>query len=139
MTALPVAADGYRWVEHTAELELEIHARTLEAVFAQALRAFAELVGDGHGGSMATWQITLDGHDRAVLLARWLDELEFLAETEDLVPDGVDQLTVGADGLRATVRGRRGRPHSVIKGATYHRLAFERHGDGYRATVILDV
>jgi SHS2 domain-containing protein len=134
-----MADDGYRWVEHTGELELEIHGRTEASVFAQALRAFAELVGDGHTGEAVTRDITLDGAERAVLLARWLDELEFLAETEDLVPAAVETLSLDDGGLRATVRGRRGRPHSVVKGATYHRLAFEHRRDGYRATVILDV
>jgi SHS2 domain-containing protein len=134
-----MAADGYRWVDHTSELELEIHGATEAAVFAQALRAFAELVGDGHAGDRAAREIACDGADRAVLLARWLDELEFLAETEDLVPDAIDQISIGDGGLRATVRVHRGRPRSIVKGVTYHRLSFERDRDGYRATVILDV
>jgi SHS2 domain-containing protein len=134
-----MANDGYRWVEHTAELELEIHGRTEEAVFAQALRAFAELVVDGHGGEPVAREIALAGEERAVLLAHWLDELEFLAETEELVPDSVEGFELVPPGLRATVRCHRGRPRSVVKGVTYHRLALERLGDGYRATVILDV
>jgi protein archease len=134
-----MATDGYRWVEHTAELELEIHGASEPAVFVQALRAFAELVGDGRSGAAVAREVRLDDVDRAVLLARWLDELEFLAETEDLVPAGIDALSIDDAGLRATVRGHRGRPHSVVKGVTYHRLAFEHRRDGYWATVILDV
>jgi SHS2 domain-containing protein len=131
--------NAYRWVEHTAELELEIHGASEAAVFAQALRAFAELVGDGPSRGRVSREIALDGADPAVLLAQWLDELEFLAETEDLVPDGIDRLAVDDGGLRATVRAHRGRPHTVVKGVTYHRLAFEHDAGGYRATVILDV
>jgi len=82
---------------------------------------------------------TLGKTELPAQLSRWLDELEFIAETEDLVPDGIEQLTLGDRGLRATVRCHTGRPHNVIKGATYHRLAFHHHPDGYRATVILDV
>jgi SHS2 domain-containing protein len=134
-----MADDGYRWVEHTAELEIEIHGRTEKAVFEQALRAFAELVGDGHGGEAASREIRLAGAERAVLLAQWLDELEFLVETEDLVPDAIERFELGGSGLCATVRCHRGRPRGVIKGVTYHRLEFDRVGDGYRATVILDV
>jgi protein archease len=134
-----VANDGYRWVEHTAELELEIHGGSEAAVFAQALRAFADLVGDGRSGEPVTREITLPGAERAVLLAQWLDELEFLAETEDLVPDGIDAFSLDHAGLRTVVRAHHGRPHSVVKGVTYHRLAFEHRRDGYWATVILDV
>ena len=134
-----MAADGYRWVEHTSELELEIRGASEAAVFTQALRAFAELVGDGHAGDRVAREVACDGADRAVLLARWLDELEFLAETEDLVPDGIDSLSLADGGLRATVRAHRGRPRAIVKGVTYHRLSFERHPDGYQATVVLDV
>ena len=135
----PMTDDGYRWIDHTAELELEIHAHDREGVFAQALRAFAELVGDGHGGEPVSRQVALAGQDRAVLLAQWLDELEFLAETEDLVPDRMEEFRFAKPGIRATVRGHRGRPRTVVKGVTYHRLTFQRVRDGYRATVILDV
>ena len=134
--------DGYRWVEHTAELELEIRGRTEQAVFVAALRAFAELVGDGHAGARApgvSRDVALAGDERAVLLAQWLDELAFLAETEDLVPDAIERFELGAPGLSATVRCHRGRPRTVVKGVTYHRLSFTGDRDGYRATVILDV
>jgi SHS2 domain-containing protein len=134
-----MSSDGYRWVEHTAELELEIEAHDEEAVFAEALRAFAELVGDGRPGEPVSRQVALAGQDRAVLLAQWLDELEFLAETEELVPDGLQEIAFSPHGIRATIRCHRDQPRSIVKGVTYHRLTFERVSDGYRATVILDV
>jgi hypothetical protein len=30
---------GYRWVEHTGEIELEVEASTAQGVFGEALRA----------------------------------------------------------------------------------------------------
>lgn len=134
-----MAQDGYRWIEHTAELELEIHAATEEAVFVQALRAFGELVDDGQTGPPVISEIELAAAERDVLLASWLDELEFLAEIEGLVPEAVQRISLGPDGVRSTVRGHRGRPRGVVKGATYHRLSFVASGHGYTATVILDV
>ena len=137
--------DGYRWVEHTAELELEIRGADERAVFSEALRAFAELVGDGHPRGSAgraaavSREVALDGDERAVQLAQWLDELEYLAETEDLVPEAIERFELAGPGLRVTVRCHRGRPRNVVKGVTYHRLSFTGDRDGYRATVILDV
>lgn len=44
---------SYRWVDHTAELELSIEARSAEGVFADALRALAELLaGDAAGAAV---------------------------------------------------------------------------------------
>jgi protein archease len=130
---------SYRWVEHTAELQMEIEAKTEEAVFTDALHALAELLADDVAGEQVWREVAVDGHERAVLLVGWVDELVFLAETEDLVPEAVGRVELSDSGLVATVRCHRGSPRHLVKGATYHRLAFEHFGRGFRATVVLDV
>jgi SHS2 domain-containing protein len=74
-----------------------------------------------------------------VLLVDWLDELVYLAETESLVPDEVSRLELSDRGVVATVQCHRGSPRHLVKGATYHRLTFERTPRWFRATVVLDV
>lgn len=118
---------------------MEIVARTEEGVFADALHALAELLADDAGGELVWREVAVRGEERAALLVGWLDELVFLAETENLVPEEVGRLELSDHGVVATVRCRRGSPRHLVKGATYHRLAFERSGQGFRATVVLDV
>jgi SHS2 domain-containing protein len=130
---------AYRWVDHTAELELTIAAPTEAAVFEEALQAFGELVGDEPAGETVAFDLELTAADRATLLVSWLDELVYRAETEDLVPEAVEHLELNGDRLVATVRGTRSRPRHLVKGVTYSGLTFERADDGYRATVVLDV
>jgi SHS2 domain-containing protein len=134
---------SYRWVEHTAELELEIEGPNAEAVFADALLALTELLSDGdlasRRGAAVSVQVTLDGRDRAMLLAAWLDELVFRAETDGLVPGAIEQIELGEHHLTATIRGTQGAPRHLVKGITHHRLAFERAEAGFHATVVLDV
>jgi SHS2 domain-containing protein len=130
---------SYRWVEHTAELELEIEAVSEEAIFADALQALAELLGEGSRGARVSREVVVEAGERSVLLVGWLDELVYLAETEDLVPEEVERLELSQRGVRSTVRCLRGNPRHVVKGATYHRLRFERSDRGFRATVVLDV
>jgi SHS2 domain-containing protein len=129
----------YRWVEHTGELELEIEAPSEEAVLASALAAFAELLGEQRGGERARHEIDLGAADRAALLAEWLSELVFLAETEAFVPERVASLELTGAGLRAAVEGRRGNPRHLVKAVTYHRLEFRPDGERWRARVVLDV
>jgi SHS2 domain-containing protein len=132
----------YRWVDHTGELELRVEAATDADVLREATRALAELLrGDGPepAGEPVTREVTVDADDRAQLLAAWLEELVFLAETEAIVPEDVRFETLDPRGLRASVNGRRGEPPHLVKAVTYHRLAFEPHGAGYRATAVLDV
>jgi SHS2 domain-containing protein len=132
---------SYRWVDHTAELELEIEGTTEEEVFAQSLEALAELLTDerpSHTGDTRV-ELTLTGSDRALLLADWLDELVFLTESEGLVAQSLERLELDDCGLGAVVRAVRIPSRPLIKGVTHHRLAFDRCADRFEARVILDV
>lgn len=129
----------FRWVEHTAELELEIDASTEADVFAEALAAFAELVGDGSDRSV-TREVELEAEDRALLLVEWLGELIYLSEVEEFVPERIASLQLTEGALRATVQGHRGTPRHLVKGVTLHRLELRRDDKvGWRARVVLDV
>ena len=128
----------YRWVDHTAEVELEIRADSEREVFADSLAALAELLGvDGDGDERRT--IGVAATDRPSLLVGWLEELAFLAESEGFEPLALESLELTEGELRGVVRGRLGEPPPLVKAVTYHRLSFEPCDSGYCATVILDV
>jgi SHS2 domain-containing protein len=129
----------YRWVDHTGELELQIVAPDERAVFEDALAALRELLEDGSHEADESRELDLVAGDRATLLAEYLTELLFYAETEDFVPVRVGRLELDAERLRATVQGHRGRPPHLVKAVTYHRLSFDRAPEGWRASVVLDV
>jgi SHS2 domain-containing protein len=129
----------YRWVEHTAEIELRIDAPTQEGLFADALDAFEELVGGDPAGEPARHEVFVLSEDPAIRLVEWLEELVFLAETEDFVPERLSSVEIGDGELRAEVEGRRGRPSHLVKAITYHGLSVEERTDGWHARVVLDV
>jgi SHS2 domain-containing protein len=128
---------AYAWGDHVGELELAIEAPSREAVFADGVRALGELLGDGGAGE--TRELAVEGADLASLLAAWLEELVFLAETEDFVPEALASVALRGSELRAVVAGRRGRPSHLVKAVTYHGLAVEERADGWHARVVLDV
>jgi len=129
----------FRGIDHTAELELEITAPTKEAVFIEALAAFAELVGRDSGGEPAEHRVTVAASDAPALLADWLGELVFLAETDDFVPERVTALELGEKDLRATVAGWSDEPSHLVKSVTYHGLELRENGEGWLARLVLDV
>ena len=129
----------YSWIEHTSELELELEAGTEQGVFEAAFEAMHDLLSDGDTPERLEIPVRLEGRDRAALLADWLGELAFLAETRGVVPDRLALLELDEGGLRALVQGREGTPPHLVKGATYNRLSFEPAGAGWRARVVLDV
>jgi SHS2 domain-containing protein len=129
----------YRWVEHTGELELELRAATEAGVFEEALAAMGELMSDDEKGEPAEASVSLEAADRAALLADWVGELAFLAESRGLVPTGLASLDLADGALSARVLARHGAPPNLVKGVTYHRLEFGREGAGWLARLVLDV
>ena len=129
---------AYDWVEHTGELELAIVAPSQREVFEEGFDAMCELLAC-EGGRRIERTVVLEGRDLAVLLADWLNELVVLAETDGLVPERLELIELRDDRLCARIEGRRGAPPHLVKAATYHRLTFDRTGDGWRARVVLDV
>jgi SHS2 domain-containing protein len=127
----------YRWVDHTGEVELVIEAWSEEEIFADALSAYRELAAGE--GEPAARSIALEAGDRADLLARWLEELIYLADAEGFVPERVVEIEVERNSLRAEVAGRAGSASPLVKAVTYHGLQFGFDGERWRAHVVLDV
>ena len=128
----------YRWVDHTAEVELEIEAPTEREVLADALMALAELLGFAAAGDQRR-EVAASSPDRAALLAAWLEELVLLAESEGFVATSLEDLSLTRDSLTAVVSGLVGDPPALVKAVTYHRLEFAFTARGYRGRVVLDV
>jgi SHS2 domain-containing protein len=130
-----------RWVEHTSEVELEIVAESPAGVFAEAIGALRELLHADEPPSepAASRTVSAEGPDRPALLAAFIEELVFLAESESLVPLGLRRVELKEGVARAEVEVARADPPHLVKAVTYHRLEFERADGGYRARVVLDV
>jgi SHS2 domain-containing protein len=129
---------SYRWVDHTAEVELHIHESTPELIFQTALVAFKELV-DGGSGPEQVIVLQLEAPDPGALLVRWLEELVFFAETEGFVFDEANVLYWSRKKISAELIGHTAEPRPLVKAVTYHGLEFEPADGGWRATVVLDV
>jgi SHS2 domain-containing protein len=132
----------YRWVDHIGELELEISAETEEDTMREAVAALSELLSDepdSDRGEPLVLDVSLSAPDRPGLLADWLSEIVFLAETEGFFPEAVRSLELRGNRVTAQVEGSRGDPRHLVKAVTLHRLAFEPVDGGWRATVVLDV
>lgn len=129
----------YRWVDHTAEVELEIEAPTEREVLAEALAALGELLGFAGAVADEHRTIAVSAADRPALLASWLEELVFLAESDGFVATRLESLDLRDDSLQAAVGGALGEPPPLVKAVTYHRLEFAPTERGYFARVVFDV
>jgi SHS2 domain-containing protein len=142
-----VGGSVYRWLDHTAELELELEAATERAVLSDALDALRELLEGDETAVLAEVDdyrlerraVRATAGDRPALLAAWLEELLFLSESQAFIPVAVEQLSLEDGAVVAIVSGRVGEPRPLVKAVTYHRLQFEPSERGYRARVVFDV
>lgn len=132
---------GYRFVDHTAELQVEIDAPSRTEVFREAVLALAELLaGDGVADAAPlTRELAVSAADDPALLAAWIDEVVFVAESEALVPRRAERVETGVTEVRGTVTFARGAPPHLVKGVTYHDLVLARKGERWRGRVVLDV
>ena len=132
--------DRRRWIEHTGEAELEIHARDEEGVLREALAGLAELLGPpAPGVRTSAVDVEVRAADRPSLLVSWLEELLWVAERDGVVPVSIAALALDDAALRATVDVHECPPRPLVKAVTWHDLRFEPTPDGYRARVVFDV
>jgi len=132
----------HRWVDHTSEVQLEVEAESLAELAAEAGRALGLLMLRGEpvvvSGPARVLEVTAVDCD--ALLVNWLNEILFVAETEQWVPVEFEVEESSPTRLRVAVRGVPvAEPPSIVKAATFHGLRVEERDGLFRAEVIFDV
>jgi SHS2 domain-containing protein len=133
----------YRELEHTGDLAIEVTAATREELFAHSLVTMARLMVEEDGIAVAERrEIRCDAGDDADAIR------DLLAAALNLfLIDGFiwreAEVKIKDEAVIATLAGEQydSRRHQLleeIKAVTYHRLAVERIGDRWRATVVFD-
>ncbi|HEY4562301.1 MAG TPA: archease, partial [Thermoanaerobaculia bacterium] len=79
-----MSAPWHRWVDHTAEVQLQVWADSLAGLLAESGRALGALLLRGRAAepSGEARAIEVSSVDREALLVDWLNEIIFLAEVE---------------------------------------------------------
>lgn len=139
---------GHRFLDHTADIAVELEASTLEALFEEALSAFTEaLTEPGLLEERTSRRFDLTATAPDLLLVDWLTELNYAFEIEDLLfrraeitleesPSGGLRLTGQAWG---EPRDDRHPIKVLIKAVTYHGLEVAHTPTGWRARVVFDI
>jgi SHS2 domain-containing protein len=132
----------HEFIEHTAELALRLVAATPGELFAEACRALGAMfcAEAGCGTARTARTIRIMAVDAEALLVDLLNELIFLAETEQWAPlEAHAPQWSGTETVLELTGPRLDRAPSRIKSATHHGLTLRRDGGGWVAEVILDV
>ncbi len=132
----------HRWVDHTAEVQIQVGAESLAGLLAEAGKALGALLLRGRAAepSGEARTIEVSSVDREALLVDWLNEIIFRAEVERWIAVEFDLLEASETQLKASARGVPvDEPPALVKAATFHGLAVEERDGGLQAEVIFDV
>jgi SHS2 domain-containing protein len=144
---------GYRFLDHTADVGIQATGADLKEAFSNAAQGMFAWMADLEAvQERQQRQVTAEASDVEGLLAAFLNELNYIFETQRLLFKRVQVLELSPSGPAAESRWRLvacgyGEPvdparhglRASVKAATYHMLQVERQDGLCRVQVILDV
>jgi SHS2 domain-containing protein len=136
-------APTYRELEHTGDLAIEVTAATREELFAHSLVAMARLMVEEDGIAIAERrEIRCDAGDDADTIRDLLAAALNLFLLDSFIWSEA-QVKIQDESVIAALAGEQYDSHrhqllEEIKAVTYHRLAVEKIGDTWRATIVFD-
>jgi SHS2 domain-containing protein len=135
----------YRFLDHTADLRIEIEADNPAGLFVEGAAALFDMTVGLESIEVREFrEVRASGEDTGELFVDWLRELLYLFAGEGMLFCRFEVEALSATGIRARCGGEPydGRCHGVkceIKAVTYHGLEVRRDGDKLRASVVFDI
>ncbi|HNW59278.1 MAG TPA: archease [bacterium] len=137
---------GYKILNHTADVGLEIEADTLPALFAVAADGLMHLICPHcQIKPLQSHALQVCGENLEELLVNWLSELNYLCQVQNFLTSQIHITEIHDRFLKAEVLGERCDPmrHSVrseIKAVTYHRIEVRQEAaELWRGRIYFDI
>ncbi|MBI4961930.1 MAG: archease [Desulfomonile tiedjei] len=145
MTKAKKKADpGWKLLDHTADIRMEVRGKTLEGLFLNAADGLVNLLApDPRAETDTELDVVLDSDNAENLLVDWLREILFYNQTRDFIPVQTEVVELSDKLLRAKLVGgvRLSEEEAVaeIKAVTYHGLSITKNDQGYVARIVFDI
>jgi len=135
----------YRELPHTADLAWRLWGASLPELFENAGCALSATLTDRrYLRRRATREVRLSAFDQETLLVDWLNHLLYLFDLDGFLGRDFQVESLTSERLKARVTGESFDPtrhpeRTAVKAATFHQLSIVPVGDGWQATVVLDL
>ena len=135
----------YEIIDHTADLGIIVKGPDVKSLFILAAQAMTDLMVEGEiRDKTAIRDILVEGEDFPDLMVRWLGEILYLFEGENLMVHSIEIKSISPIQLKSTLSLSSFEPeyHQVlreIKAVTYHQISVDKSDDGWEARVIFDI
>jgi SHS2 domain-containing protein len=140
------APPGVRFLEHTADIGIEVRAPSVEACFARAAAGMFACFTAPADPNAARESVLIDlgGEGLEDLLLAWLGELLYFSEVKGVAFHEFSVFEVGSNRVRGRAEGPPFGPGaettgSGVKAVTRHGLELRKIAGGWYARVIFDV
>jgi SHS2 domain-containing protein len=140
-----VSSPPFEVLEHTADVGLRVHGRSLPELFANAGLGLMELAVEEQS-IQPKERLTLaaSGADNEELLVNWLSEILYFVDAEGWLFCRFSVNKMEDHGLQGEGWGQRRDPASrsravAVKAVTYHQVSVSRVGAGWEAVVYFDI
>jgi SHS2 domain-containing protein len=143
--ASPRRRRPYRQLPHTADLAWRLWGASLPELFENAGCALSATLTDRrYLRRRDIREVRLAAGDREALLVDWLNHLLYLFDLDGFLGRDFQVVSLTDERLEARVTGESFDPArhpslTGVKAATYHQLSIVPVGDGWQATVMLDL
>ncbi|MCX6143947.1 MAG: archease [Ignavibacteriales bacterium] len=137
--------EGYRILEHPADVGIEAFGNTLKDAFEYAALGLTSIIVEPASVDPSEQRfVSLKGTDPENLLVRWLSEIIYLYDGEDFLLSDVNISRLAHGELEATLAGEKMNEskHKLkmdVKAITYHQLMVEEEPEGVLLRVFLDI
>ncbi len=145
MTGTGTTDQPWTLIDHTADLRMEVHGRTIEDLFVNAAKGLASLLNpkaEAQRGDVL--EVSVEAEDYEELLVNWLREILFHHEVNGFmlvkpeIPELSPKMLVGR--LEGTYsQGGENAAGADLKAVTYHGLSIEKTDEGYTARILFDI
>jgi SHS2 domain-containing protein len=135
----------YQVIDHTADLGIIVKGTDVEDLFIRAAQAMTHLMVKGDvSKKKAIRDVLVEGEDFPDLMVRWLGEILYLFEGENLIVRAIEIKSISSIQLKSELGLISFEPdyHQVlreIKAVTYHQISVGKANDGWEARVIFDI
>lgn len=140
---------GHKFIEHTADIAVEVYAESIEELFEVSALAFKESISEIENYTNSIRRnISIEATTLEELLVNFLNELNFLVQTKKWLFTEMKSIIINFEDvdfkLESNIIGINISENSVtlkeeIKAVTYHQLEIIKVGDQYRTTIIFDI
>lgn len=133
----------YKFLKHTADIKFQAFGKNIEKVFENSALALKESIcGKTKIKKEKRKKIKISGKDFESLLYKFLEEIIYLLEGENLIISRIKNLKIKDMKLNAEILGDNSNNYNFtnsVKAVTYNEMFVKEENNKWIAQVVLDV